>query len=255
MPTRTTAWPAGTPCWVDYGAGDLPAAQAFYAAVFGWSFTDGDPEYGGYLNALLGGEPVAGFGPSMDADQPNGWTTYFATDDSEASVAAIREAGGTVMVEPMQIGPLGTMTIALDPQGNGFGLWQSGEHTGVRRYNEPGSLVWNEAAVADTEQARAFYGAVFGFRFEPVDAGMDYSTFATTGDPLGGLGGLSTGGPAGWSCCFAVASADDVVARVAERGGTVTMGPMDSPYGRFAVLQDPWGAVFSIMETSAAGGS
>ncbi|RBY94005.1 VOC family protein [Blastococcus sp. TBT05-19] len=250
MPTRNTAWPAGTPCWIDYGAGDVPAAQAFYADVFGWSWTDPDPEYGGYLNALLGGEPVAGFGPSMEAD-PNGWTTYFATDDAAAAVAAIREAGGTVVVEPMQIGPLGSMTIALDPQGNGFGLWQSGEHTGVRRYGEPGSLAWNEAAVEDTERARAFYTAVFGYRWEPIDDEMDYTTFATTGDPLGGLGGLGTGGPKGWSVCFAVASTDDAVSRVGRGGGTVTMAPMDSPYGRFAVVQDPWGAAFSVMEVTA----
>jgi len=30
MPTRDTAWPAGTPCWVDYGAADVDAAKAFY---------------------------------------------------------------------------------------------------------------------------------------------------------------------------------------------------------------------------------
>ncbi|TFV45722.1 VOC family protein [Blastococcus sp. TF02A-35] len=252
MPTRETAWPAGTPCWVDYGAGDVPAAQSFYADVFGWGWTGGDAEYGGYLNALLDGQPVAGLGPNPDAAVPNGWTTYFATDDSRATVAAIREAGGTVVVEPMQIGPLGTMTIAVDPQGHGFGLWESGEHTGVRRYNEPGSLVWNGAAVEDTEKAREFYTAVFGFRWEPVDAEMDYSTFATTGDPLGGLGGLATGGPAGWSACFAVASTDDAVARVRSGGGTVTMAPMDTPYGRFAVVADPWGAAFSVMEVAAA---
>ena len=45
----------------------------------------------------------------------------------------------------------GTMVIALDPQGNSFGLWQAAQHTGVRLHNEPGALAWNEAAVDDPD--------------------------------------------------------------------------------------------------------
>ena len=51
--------------------------------------------------------------------------------------------------------------------------------------------------------------------------------------------------------CFAVRSADDTVARVQSAGGTVTMPPMDTPFGRFAVVTDPWGATFSVMELPA----
>jgi uncharacterized protein len=252
MPTRDTAWPAGTPCWVDYGATDLAAARSFYADLLGWEYTGGEAEFGGYLNAELDGRRVAGLGPQMDEAGQPGWTTYFATEDADATVSRIREAGGTVVVEPMQVGPFGRMVVALDPQGNAFGLWEAGEHTGVQRYGEAGALVWNEAAVEDTEAARSFYTAVFGFRWEQVDADMDYTTFATTGDPLGGLGGTDTGGPKGWSVCFAVASADDAVARVEASGGAVTMAPMDTPFGRFAVVADPWGAAFSVMQLPAS---
>src|SRR4051795_628826 len=139
MPTRDTPWPNGTPCWVDYGAADLEAAKNFYSALFGWDYTEGDEEqYGGYINALKNGELAAGLGPRMDENQPVTWTTYFATDDSESVAQKIRDAGGMVVVEPMDIEPYGRMTIALDPQGNPFGLWESRQHTGARIYNEPG---------------------------------------------------------------------------------------------------------------------
>ena len=141
MPTRDTAWPAGTPCWVDYSAPDLAAAQAFYGALLGWSFTDGNPEFGGYLTCLRTGRAAAGMMPQMDPAQPAGWTTYFATEDADASVGQITGAGGTVVAPPMDVGPLGRMAIALDPEGNAFGLWQAGVHTGVNIFNEPGSLV------------------------------------------------------------------------------------------------------------------
>ena len=253
MPTRDTPWPTGTPCWVDYGATDLEAAKNFYAGLFGWEYTGGDAEYGGYLNATRNGRQAAGLGPQMNPADPPGWTTYFATDDADATVGRIREAGGTVVMEPMDVGPFGRMVIALDPQGNAFGLWQSREHTGVQIYNEPGALVWNEAQLDDPAAAREFYTSVFGFRYDEVPEAGGYTTFSTGGDPLGGLGGHQPGMPKGWLACFSVASTDDTVASVEASGGKVTMAPMDTPWGRFAVVEDPWGAAFEVMQAPAGG--
>lgn len=249
MPIRDTAWPPGTPCWVDYGAADLDAAQRFYADVLGWTYTGGEPEYGGYLSSLVRDRVAAGLGPRMEPAAPPAWTTYFATDDADATAAAVGGAGGTVVVPPMQVGPLGRMTVALDPQGQTFGFWESGEHTGVRVYNEPGALIWNEAAFDDPEQARVFYGAVFGFSFAPLPGVDGYTTFGTGGDPLGGLGGRTPGAAAGWTACFCVGSTDRAVAAAQAGGATVAAPAEDSAFGRFAVLTDPWGAAFSVLQT------
>lgn len=248
MPTRDTPWPNGTPCWVDIGVPDIDAARDFYTALLGWEYTGGDPLFGGYLTATKNGESAAGMGPQQDPDDPPRWTTYFATDDAAATAAKIREAGGTVLVEPMEVGPMGTMVIALDPQRNPFGLWQAGMHTGTRIYNEPGSLTWNEAMTADSAAAREFYASVFGFRFESMGGeDMDYTTFSTGGNPLGGLGGAQEGMPTGWLTCFAVEDTDQAVATIESKGGKVTMPPMDTPFGRFAIVADPWGAAFEVM--------
>ena len=248
MPTRDTAWPAGTPCWIDYGAADIDATKAFYADVLGWQYTGGDPEYGGYLTCEVKGLQAAGMAPRMDPNAPPSWTTYFATDDADATAARIGEAGGSVVVEPMDVGPMGRMAVARDPQGNQFGIWQAGQHTGVRIYNEPGALVWNEAAVDDADAARKFYSSVFGFRFDEVEGAGGYTTFAVGEAPLGGLGAHQEGSPKGWTACFAVSSTDKAVEAVTSGGGKVTMAATDTPYGRFAVLEDPWGAPFSVMQ-------
>jgi predicted enzyme related to lactoylglutathione lyase len=253
MPTRDTAWPEGTPCWVDIGVPDIPAAREFYSALLGWEYTGGDPEFGGYLTATKNGENAAGMGPQQDPDDPPRWTTYFATDDAAATAAKIRDAGGTVLVEPMEVGPMGTMLIALDPQGLVFGAWQSGQHTGCRIYNESGALSWNEAMTADSSAARQFYTAVFGFTFDQLppeqggEEGMDYTTFAKGANPLGGLGGTQEGMPTGWLTCFGVDDADAAVATIESKGGKVTVPPMDTPFGRFAIVEDPWGAAFEVM--------
>jgi predicted enzyme related to lactoylglutathione lyase len=252
MPTRDTAWPAGTPCWVDYGAPDIAAARRFYGDLLGWEFTGGGEEYGGYLNAARDGRLVAGLGPRMNESDPVAWTTYFATDDSEATAARITEAGGTVVVPPMDVAPFGRMTIAVDPTGTMFGLWQAGEHTGFQRYNEAGSVTWNEAAIADPDAARSFYAAVFGFTYDEVPGAEGYTTFTTGDHPLGGLGGAQPGSPSGWLVCFSVASTDDAVAAVEAAGGKVTTPAMDTPFGRFAVVEDPWGAPFEVMQAPPA---
>jgi predicted enzyme related to lactoylglutathione lyase len=203
------------------------------------------------MTATKNGENAAGMGPQQDPDDPPRWTTYFATEDAAAVAAKIRDAGGTIVVEPMEVGPMGTMVIALDPQGNPFGLWQSGMHTGARIVNEPGSLTWNEAMTSDSAAAREFYAAVFGFTFDEMGGpDMDYTTFKLSENPLGGLGGTQPGMPTGWLTCFAVASADDAVGTVEARGGTVLTAPMDTPFGRFAIVEDPWGAPFEIMQSS-----
>ena len=252
MPTRDTPWPNGTPCWVDYGAADLDATKAFYSSVLGWEYSGGEPEFGGYLTVLKNGKMAGGMGPQMSPDDPARWTTYFAADDAAATAARITEAGGTVVVEPMEVGPMGTMVIALDPQGNPFGLWQSGVNTGVQIHNEPGSLAWNEAAVDDPEAARAFYSAVFDFTFEEMPDSGGYSTFKTDANPLGGLGAHQPGSPKGWTTCFSVSSTDDAVATIEAAGGKVTMAAMDTAFGRFAVVEDPWGAPFSVMQDPPA---
>ena len=253
MPARDTAWPAGTPCWIDYGATDVEAAEDFYGSLLEWSWSGGDPEYGGYLNAERSGRQVAGMGPLTNPGDPPGWTVYFATDDAAQTAAAIREAGGDVVVEPMEVGPMGTMVIARDPQGHGFGLWQAGQHTGVGLFNEPGSLTWEEAAVEDLVAAQAFYSRVFGFRFDEIPDMGGYATFATGERPLGGLGPVQPGLPTGWSVCFAVASTDEAVSAVEGRGGRVLHPAEDTEFGRFAVVADPWGAGFSVMEVEPEG--
>ena len=195
MPIRTSRWPAGTPCWVDLAVPDVPGALRFYTAVLGWSFVDTGPELGNYQIAQVRGHAAAGIGPLMQEGQPSAWTIYLASDDADATAKAIAEHGGRVLVEPMEIPGTGRMVIAVDPTGAAFGVWQATEMIGAGVYNEPGSLVWEDARLPDPAAAKRFYADVFGYTYRAVEgAPADYETFGTGGDPFGGMGGLM-GGP------------------------------------------------------------
>jgi uncharacterized protein len=255
MVTRDSAWPAGTPCWVDLGAGDVPQASAFYGGLFGWDIQAGPPEAGGYSLCMLDGRPVAGIGPKMNADMPTFWTTYIASDDADATAAQVTAAGGQVMMEPFDVMDVGRMFVASDPGGAVFGVWQARAHTGVGLANEPGSLTWNENMSRNFEGNKAFYHEVFGYDYSDIGGGgMQYATLDLENGPVGGIGGIGPEQPAempaAWTSYFAVTDTDAAVAKATELGGTVIAPPWDTPYGRMAVVMDDQGAVFAVM-TSA----
>lgn len=251
MVIRTTAWPAGTPCWLDVST-DVDRAVAFYGTVFGWEFEIGGPEVDGYSLATKDGHVVAGLGPRQDPDQPSVWTTYLATEDVDASAKAIVEAGGQVVYGPVDVMDKGRIAIALDPQGAVFGLWQAGANTGVDLANEPGSLVWNEHMSERFDAAKEFYAAVFGYTYQDVDgAGGGYVTVHVPGatDPVAGMG--AGGGPA-WSAYLQVEDTDATIATITGLGGSVLSPVEDTPFGRVAVVADDQGTSFAIVGTPPA---
>src|SRR4051812_7249723 len=125
MSTRTTPWEPGTPCWADLGTSDVPAAQVFYAAVFGWQASDLGEEFGHYAICTRDGQATPGLGPLMSDDQPVAWTTSLATDDLDKTLESVTRAGGRVVSPPMDIPGQGRMAVAVDPTGASFGLWQA----------------------------------------------------------------------------------------------------------------------------------
>ena len=164
MVTRDTAWPDGTPCWVDLGVDDIAKASTFYAGLFGWDIQAGPPEAGGYTMCLKNGRAVAGIGPSQGPPgTPPVWTTYLAADDADQTAAKVTKAGGQMFMEPFDVLDVGRMAVAADPGGAAFGIWQARAHTGAGLANEPGTLCWNENHTRDFDRNKAFYQAAFGY--------------------------------------------------------------------------------------------
>jgi predicted enzyme related to lactoylglutathione lyase len=250
-PRRTTPWPAGTPCWIDLVTPDLDGARAFYGAVLGWQFGEPDASHGGYCLADVDGALVAGIAPARSGMQP-AWTLYLASDDVDATAAAITEAGGQLLGGVLDLGATGRMAVALDPLGAQFAVWEAGDRLGVGLHNEPGGLAWEDLRSTDPDAARAFYATVLGWRYEPLEmAGPDYATIHLgDGPPVGGLGGMMgmDGFPSHWIVYLAVPDTDSAVARTEELGGFVLSPGFDTEFGRMAALTDPYGAAFWVVQ-------
>jgi predicted enzyme related to lactoylglutathione lyase len=248
----------GTPCWVELFVPDTDASASFYGEVFGWSASEPGPveETGGYRMFQQGDQRIAGLMGHMQEGQPSVWSTYISVADADETTDKVKDAGGSVTVEPMDVMDIGRMAVFSDPTGAVFGIWQPKEFAGADLVNEPVSLCWNEVLTRDAEADKAFYPAVFGWdKGKPQFEGApeSYVVWEVDGKPVGGLMQMSEPYfppevPPHWSVCFAVADVDSVVTKARELGATITYEPMDMPIGRFAGIVDPQGASFSIMQ-------
>jgi len=247
--------PLGAPVWTDLASPDVEASIAFYSELLGWSFTEPAAEFGGYTRARSTDGEVAGVGPVMEGGFP-AWTLYFRSADNEAAAASIAASGGTVVVPPMAIGPLGSMLVAQDPTGAFFGLWENGEMTGFEQYGEVGALAWCDLRSPDPDAARAFYGPLLGWTFAPVEMAPPSYTTASLGDvddPVAGVGDFMgiEGVPPHWAVYFVCPDADAGVETVKRLGGQAFTPPFDTPYGRMCPVADPSGAAFWLMSVPA----
>jgi uncharacterized protein len=254
--SERTSYAAGTPSWVDLGTPDLDTAVEFYTGLLGWEVPPAEniEQTGGYRRATKNGADVAGMMPLMQEGQPPAWTTYVSVDDADAVAAAVKEAGGAVYAEPMDVMDLGRMAVFADPTGAAFGVWQPGTFPGAGLVNEPGALAWNELGTRDPAAAKAFYAAVFGWQFEDQDMGEmgTYTILKLGEDQIGGMmdisGRVPDEVPAHWLAYFAVESTDTAVETAKGSGGAVAFGPIDIPAGRFAIVTDPAGAAFAVIQ-------
>ncbi|MCX5394773.1 VOC family protein [Streptomyces sp. NBC_00094] len=253
------ARPEGTPVWTDAMFTDAEVAKTFYGDVLGWTFGEASTEFGNYTQAYKNGKAVAAVVPPMpgqDTSPQSAWCLYFSSPDVGATAEKIRSAGGTVLMEPMQVGDFGSMCIAQDPTGVTFGIWQPGAHEGFELEGEAGSYVWAEVFTRAPAKADAFFTAVFGYHSKKVkDEHMDYRVFDLGGEMpvLGRMVMTAEDFPPEFppyiQVYFAVDNCDKAVEAAERLGGRKLFGPMDSPFGRFAAILDPQGATFAVIDT------
>jgi predicted enzyme related to lactoylglutathione lyase len=258
---------------VDTNQPDPAAALGFYRGLFGWEFEDVAPAGSGTTYAIgriRGGDAAAVSSIAPGEPPVAKWNTYVWVEDADETAARARDAGGTVVAEPFEVPEAGRMAVILDPEGAAFCIWQSRGHKGAKVVNEHGSVNFNGLATRDPEGARAFYGAVFGWKTLELPSGIAW-TLPGYGDHLEeinpGVRAMMSqmGAPEGfidvvaslqpiadddaetqpsWSVTFGV---DDVAAAAAgarQLGGEVVAEPFDAPWCRMAVIKDPQGATF-----------
>jgi len=252
MGERTSHAP-GTISWADLATSDPEAAKTFYDGLFGWEYEDSPVGEGmTYSMARLQGRVAAAISAQRDDERAQGipphWNVYVTVEDADATAAAVPAAGGQVLAGPFDVFEAGRMAVIADPAGAVLCLWQPGTNIGAQIVNVPGALTWPDCATPDPAAAGAFYAELLGRRAEQMSEEPPYWVLWNGERTNGGLTSGMPGAPAAWFPYFATDSVDAKLEAAQAAGGARAVGPIDVPQGRFAIVQDPQGAIFALSE-------
>jgi predicted enzyme related to lactoylglutathione lyase len=242
----------GTFCWCELSTTDQDAAKAFYGALFGWVAEDlrvGDD--GVYSMMQLDGQQVAAIAKQPQAQTqagvPSLWHSYVSVASADQTAQRAKELGADVHAGPFDVMEAGRMAVIRDPQGAYFFLWEPRMRQGATLVNAPGALVWNELQSPDLDASAAFYDDLFGWQTEQVPAMPTRYLSIKNGEAAnGGMRELDEGMPPNWLAYFGTADVERGLARVLELGGKALTPVIDIQMAKFAVVQDPQGAVFAL---------
>ncbi|QSB13448.1 VOC family protein [Natronosporangium hydrolyticum] len=247
---RIRGYAPATPCWAELTSSDPAASIAFYSGLFGWRTTE--TEVGSTVFTLRD-LAAAGIVPTLTDGQPSAWLSYISTEEIDATVEQVGNAGGTILQPATEIGGRGTMAMLADPAGATFGLWQRGTFGGAQVATEANAVCWTDLAVRDVPGAAAFYGKVFGWRDEEgsLPTGYDYREWWVNNRVVAGVTIIGDEWPAEvpahWRTTIEVDDCAATAARCRDLGGQVVLGPIDVNVGTYAQLIDPLGASFGII--------
>jgi predicted enzyme related to lactoylglutathione lyase len=249
--TKTT----GRFIWHELFSPDPKAALAFYSELFGWKTRSMQMGPGSTYTILQAGDrDVAGAVPAEAAKGiPAHWNNYFTTRDVDASVKQVESLGGKVLMKAEDIPTVGRFAVLADPQGAGFSLLAPAEE---REEREPfaGEFCWVELHTDDPGAALGFYKKVFGWTSKELkfDGAPAYNELAREGGKgAGGITGKPMPSPNAWLAYVVVNDVDATAKRASALKGKVLAPPADIPnIGRYAVIEDPTGAVLAVFKGS-----
>ncbi len=260
---HVTSHPDGNFCWLEVGTTDTIAAKKFYSGLFGWTANDipiGENEF--YTIFMKDGKDAAALyklRPDMlSMGVPPHWGIYVSVKNVDESAKKAKSLGATIFMEPFDVMTAGRMAAMQDPAGAGISLWQGKNNNGIGVINEANAFCWADLVTNNEDAASRFYSGLFGWEYE-VTPGTNpvYSYIVNNGTNIGGKMTMPPewgNAPSHWTPYFNVKDCDASANKAVSLGGKLMIPPTEIPtVGKFAMIQDPLGATFSIIYLSRIG--
>lgn len=244
--------------WYEINTRDSDKSREFYQNVFGYGHTAMDMgDFSYHMLTRPGTEdPFCGLWQLTDemAGVPNHWGVIFHTPDVDETVRRVKESGGNIVQEPMEIEGVGRIGVCSDDQGGVFSIHQPTESDFKPRPMEERVVTWVEHNSPDADKAVNFYKKVFEWDVDAKDMGEGvgmYNMFHADGDYF--AGGLRPPGdeqpPAGWMVYLATDDINNASQRVRDNGGQIIMEAFSiEGVGLLALATDSVGAHFWLHE-------
>jgi len=179
----------------------------------------------------------------IDAPEPgrsHSHSLHLQVDDVDATVRRAADEGAEIIRQPADE-PYGRVAALLDPFGHRWMLNQPPPSASRVAHGDVGYLT---LSVPDDERAKAFYGAVLGWKFTPGGVPRGWQVEGRT--PHMGMHG-DAGQPGGATLCYRVADMAAAIERVRSAGGEANE-PESKPYGLLAYCTDDQGIEFQLWQ-------
>jgi predicted enzyme related to lactoylglutathione lyase len=242
--TNTPGAARHEPAWVTLSTADPKAAATFYQAVLGWEIC----ESGEQLYGSIAGRRVAAIVHATGDAQ--GWLLHIEVDDVATAMDAVTLAGGSTPISPMAEADA-VVAVVADSNGTRFGLHGSGAQQHGRS-SSPGAFAWGELITDDPDASAAFYGAAFGWQLTDSKGPLGRREWRLNGQAVSGLlprpPAMPAETPAYWDVYFAVPDLEAAVRTAVERTATQLLAPTPIEIGTIAVILDPAGAIFTLIQ-------
>jgi predicted enzyme related to lactoylglutathione lyase len=247
----------GKVIFVELVTPDLAASKRFYGALFGWTFRDIDAGGTPYAEAMLADQPAAGlFQRNIAAGEHRqpAWLTYISAPDVDATVQTASQQGAKVLFAPHSFPDRGREAVLMDPQGAAFAILASSSGDPPDLLAEPGEWIWSSLITRDPDTDAAFYQKLFGYDVvEPPPAREgQHLILAAGGYARASVNSPPAERPDDYPHWINFVRVDDAVAtsaKIVELGGRVLVEPhVDRAGGKIALVADPLGAVFGLLE-------
>ena len=110
---------------VELHTSDLARAKEFYSKLFDWKLQDMPmPGGGSYTMINVGTGTGGGMMTNEAPGMPPHWLAYVGVDDVRAATRKAKDLGAKVVVDVMEVGDYGTMSVISDPTGATLAMWQ-----------------------------------------------------------------------------------------------------------------------------------
>ena len=247
----------GKVVWADLVTPDLAAAERFYGGLLGWTFQSISTGGSDYAVALAGGRPVGGlFQKPIAAGErrQSAWLTFIAVRDVDAAKRTALAHGAKVVSDSKTYPSRGRQAVLSDPEGAVFAILASSSGDAADFLADSGEWLWSSLLCKDSAAEAGFYQTLFGYDVFDLasDDGSDHVILSSDDFARASVNAFPAGSAhrhAHWLNFIRVDSTSDSVAKAVALGGRVLVEPhADRHGGQVAVLADPAGAPFGLME-------
>jgi hypothetical protein len=243
--------------WFDLFTHDLQSTSRFYEALFGWSFKETNSTGKIVKTILRDGVPIANAVYIKQEDpKVNGsrWLSYISVEDVDRAAKVAVKNKGSVYLQPRDLKNRGRIAVVNDPQGAIFGLVTATGGDPLDSDFLVNQFLGSELWTKNPDDALKFYNMLAGYEQKLIDikADLKYRRLVVNDRFCGGLMKLPWDDvePA-WIPYVSVENTLETVEKATKLGGKIII-EKDSAVqeGSIAIIADPSGAVFAIIQMS-----